>query len=414
MPRRLLTAAVLLLARGATGEGPGPPECRPFCGPGHHCTNSECAACGYCKNTGLFGFQPIKCEQWCGERHCGRDARCRGCLFCPNPEPPEPLPCEGWCLENAQCKSFKCSGCEWCLAQKSGDGDWEQILQQAQKVGFEQECCKQKRDCCPAPGQETPQAEAPRPQQQQAPPQTQAPQTQPPPQQRPPEPQPARQAPAPGLAAQQREAAAEAEARCYALRYPDLASGFCEGFAATGCRWEALRAHYREHGESEGRQFGCGSPNPPPSASPPPPPPPDVVVVNAAPMHKALDMNAELREHGGGGGFGGGGGGARTIDGRRGSGGARDGANGHEDREFVVVGVVLLVLYCGARRVLFGGARKEVVDGSDNFLGPSKIELGDGSGDEDDVSIVLGSPAPSGARALDAREKAHLDGFGVD
>ena len=29
---------------------------------------------------------------------------------------------------------------------------------------------------------------------------------------------------------------------------------------------EALRAHYREHGESEGRQFGCGSPNPPPSA----------------------------------------------------------------------------------------------------------------------------------------------------
>ena len=77
---------------------------------------------------------------------------------------------------------------------------------------------------------------------------------------------------------------------------------------------------------------------------------------------------------------------------------------------------MLLVLYCGARRVLFGGARKEVVDGSDNFLGPSKIELGDGSGDEheDDVSIVLGSPAPSGARALDAREKAHLDGFGVD
>ena len=110
MPRRLLTAAVLLLARGATGEGPGPPECRPFCGPGHHCTNSECAACSYCKNSGLFGFQPIKCEQWCGERHCGRDARCRGCLFCPNPEPPEPLPCEGWCLENAQCKSFKCSG----------------------------------------------------------------------------------------------------------------------------------------------------------------------------------------------------------------------------------------------------------------------------------------------------------------
>ena len=59
MPRRLLAAAVLLLARGATGEGPGPPECRPFCGPGRHCTNSECAACGYCKNTGVPCTSPV-------------------------------------------------------------------------------------------------------------------------------------------------------------------------------------------------------------------------------------------------------------------------------------------------------------------------------------------------------------------
>ena len=45
---------------------------------------------------------------------------------------------------------------------------------------------------------------------------------------------------------------------CYARRYPDVLADFCAGGVNT-CKWSAIRDHWREHGKSEGRQFGCES-----------------------------------------------------------------------------------------------------------------------------------------------------------
>ena len=46
--------------------------------------------------------------------------------------------------------------------------------------------------------------------------------------------------------------------RCYALRYPDLLSGFCSG-SLQSCDWESLTDHMRSIGSKEGRVVACES-----------------------------------------------------------------------------------------------------------------------------------------------------------
>ena len=61
--------------------------------------------------------------------------------------------------------------------------------------------------------------------------------------------------------------------RCYAERYDDLLSGYCND-DPDDCQWQELYHHFMISGEKEGRKMDCKPPSAPPWPQPPPPRPP--------------------------------------------------------------------------------------------------------------------------------------------
>ena len=81
------------------------------------------------------------------------------------------------------------------------------------------------------------------------------------------------------------------DASCYAKQYPDLLETYCQNGDGSSCHLTELLQHWHDHGEREGRLFGCRRSPPllPPPRAPPTRPTTPPLLTKASLLSSALD-----------------------------------------------------------------------------------------------------------------------------
>eukprot|EP00965_Chrysotila_dentata_P041251 1368778-Pleurochrysis_carterae.AAC.2 len=191
--------------------------CEGWCSEAHsnsHCSDARCNTCSFCENLQTIAIEG--CDQWCRKEHghC-TDSRCLNCQFCADIKPCKAQDardmkvesCEHWCREpykQDHCTKCACKTCGFCT------GETETLLPTTSD----------------APAVVNPAVKVPTY-----------------------KPQPAVTSAGP-----------EENLECYALRYPDILSGFCHGDLGK-CAWTDIKMHWEKAGVGEGRDLDCSGPD---------------------------------------------------------------------------------------------------------------------------------------------------------